>query len=167
MFNLKSHNIFFAIAAIGIITLSLFTYLSVNALQSSTDPKSNSFSFYQFHELLTKGNFILFVVLLITSNIMYIRQKFWDPFIWTALIFITFTVIDWFWLSEMIFHYKKHNNLWQGETNLGYIIGFVFAFLAFVVVIINFLILKIFTKENKNNISSINTEKNNEIRANK
>lgn len=166
MKNLSSHKIFLSLAIIGILILAAISYLSVNALKNGTDAKINSINFYQFHNMLTKGNFLLFVILLFVSNIMYIRQKYWDTFIWTGLIFLAFTIIDWFWLSDMIFHYKKKNNLWQGETNLGYFVGFVFAFLSFGIIIFNYFILKVFVKEKKNKDNLIK-ESNNEIQSNK
>ena len=167
MEKLNSHKIFFGIAIIGIIMLSLFTYMAVNSLESSVDVKSNSLNFYKYYNLLTKGNFILFAILLLVANIMYIWQKFWDTFIWTGIIFLAFTIIDWFWLSEMIFHYKKKNHLWQGETNLGYIIGFLFAFLSFCVIVFNYLILKIMVRNRKNKTKILSTDTKDEIRTNK
>ena len=166
MKTISSHKIFFAIAFIGIIVLSSFTFLAVNSLKSLENAHTNSLNFQKYYGLLTKGYLILFAILLLVSNIMYIRNKVWATFIWTGIIFLAFTIIDWFWLSEMIFHYKKKNKLWEGESNLGYIVGFLFAFLSFCIIVFNYLTLKIFVINRKNKSKILSTENNDEIRTN-
>lgn len=169
--KIKSHSIFWGIAITGILILSIFTYLSKNAILSEDDAAENVKNFYSYYHNLTKGNFIIFALLLFISNIMYVRQKYWDTFIWTGIIFFVFTLIDWWWLSEMVFHYKKTNKLWDGGSNLGPIVGIVISLLGMAITIINYYVLKIFVKDKPNSEQEKNSQPNipsneNEIRTN-
>lgn len=173
METVKSHKFFFGIAIIGIIILAVFSYLSKNALISNENAAENLKVFNNYYNYLSKGNLLLFVILLFVSNIMYLNGKYWDTFVWTGIIFLGFNIVDWFWLSDIYFHYKKSNQLWHGETDLSYIVGFFFTFLGFMLIILNLGILKIIVNrktkiKNKSGLKTPNTSENeNEIRTNK
>lgn len=147
MKNIKSHSIFFALALAGILVLSILIFLTKHQLASDTNPKINVELFYHYNHYLTNCNTLIFVILLFVANIMFIRQRYWDTFIWTGIIFLTFTLIDWWWLSEMVFHYKKSNNLWEGESNLVPFAGIFLALFGLAVVTFNYFILKRIYKE--------------------
>ncbi|NUM31900.1 MAG: hypothetical protein HUU47_06200 [Bacteroidetes bacterium] len=169
----KAHKIFFSIAFIGIAILAVLTYLSKNALVSDTNAAENLKNFNYYYNYLSDGNLILFAVLLFVSNILYISGRHWFTFICTGIILLFFNVIDWFWLSEMFFHYKKRNHLWQGETNLAYIVGFFFSILGLLIIVINYYILKLILRNKSKDINKpetsvlTTTEKENEIRTDK
>lgn len=147
MKNIKSHSIFLGLALVGIFLLSILVFLSKYQLTSENSPKTNVELFYDYNHNLTVANNIIFIILLFVANLMFIGKRYWDTFIWIGIIFLTFTLLDWWWLSEMVFHYKKSNNLWEGESNLAPFAGIFIALLGFAVTTFNYLILKRIFKE--------------------
>ena len=112
--------------------------------------KENVTNFYTYNRYLISGTFMLYFLLLIVSNIMYLRQKFRYPFIWTGILFTAFTMASWWWLSDKVFAYKKAHEMWQGEFNVGLLIGFFISILGIALLAGNFAILKRITSSDKN-----------------
>jgi len=146
----KSRKLFFSLALIGILVLLIFVTLTKNQLLSEENAKLNVEEFNFYNHYLTTGNFIVYLILLFIANFMFIKVRYWDTFIWAGVIFLTFTLIDWFWLSEMVFHYRKSNTLWLGESNLRPFVGILIALAGLVVAILNYVLLKKIFTEKKN-----------------
>lgn len=153
MKNIKAHRIFIGLALAGIFILFIFTILTKHSLGNDPDLKGNIKNFYDYNFYLTYGNYIVYFILLFVANIMFIQHRYWDTFIWAGIIFTSYTLIDWWWLSEIIFHYKKTNELWMGEFNLSPMMGILIALLGLAIAIGNYLLLKRIVKEK--HISSI------------
>ena len=153
MKSIKSHRIFVGFAVTGILILSILIYLSNRQLTLDINAKEALIKAYRHNKNLTIANFIIYFILLFISNIMYIKEKYWDTFIWAGLIFSTFTILDWWWLGEKIFHYKKANDLWLGEFSLGPIMGIIMALFGLSIAIGNYMLLKRLVKEK--NLESI------------
>src|SRR5688500_9763555 len=98
MKNIRSHTVFFVLALAGIIALSAFVYYTYRTITIGAYPKENIEKFNQHKNYLTIGNFIVYFILLFVANIMYIRRRYWDTFIWAGLIFSTYAIVDWWWL---------------------------------------------------------------------
>ena len=157
MQKLRSHTIFFGLALAGIFILFVFTYLAQRPLNLDGNAKETVQKVYHFNKYLSIGNFIVFVILLFVSNIMYITQRYWDTFIWAGLIFSSYTLIDWWWLGEKLFHYRKANDLWLGESSLGPFVGIMIALFGLAVAVGNYFLLKRLVNEkdlkpNENNV---------------
>jgi len=164
MKQIKAHSIFFGLALGGILILFLFTYLAQQALINSVNARENVISFYKYNRYLTIGTFVVYFVLLLVANLMYIKQRYWDTFIWAAIIFSAFTIIDWWWLSETIFRYKKMNDLWLGEFSIGPFVGVMIALFGIVIAIGNYALLKRFVKEKNIQPNPPEIETNEEIK---
>ncbi len=149
MQKIKSHTIFFGLAFTGILVLSIFIFLTKHQLSAETSAKVNVELFYHNQHNLTMANAILFVILLFVANFMFIRSRYWDTFIWTGIIFSAFTLIDWWWLSEMVFQYKIINNLSEGESNPYPIMGVLVSLMGLAIAIGNYYLLKRIFKERK------------------
>ena len=136
-------------------------FLTKHQLSGDSSAKINSELFYLRYHDVTIANIIIFVILLFVSNIMFIRQRYWDTFIWTGIIFLIFTLIDWWWLSNIIFEYKTINNLSEGESNFYPIIGVLIGLLGLGISIGNYYLLKqLFReKEDKSAETKINSTK--------
>lgn len=160
MKQVRAHSIFFALAILGILILFLFTYLAQRSLINGTDAKENVMAFYKYKRYLTVGNFFVYFILLFVSNLMYIKQRYWDTFIWAAIVFISFTIIDWWWLNDTIVAYKKANDLWLNEYSVGIFVGIMFAIFGLVIALGNYALLKRFVKD-KNIPASPSIEENN------
>jgi len=150
MKNIRSHSIFWGLAATGIFLLIIFSYLAQRALKvEGTPPAEALVKFYKFNRYLTFGNIIIYILLLFVSTIIYIRQRYWDTFIWTGIIFVIFTLVDWWWLSNLAFHYRKAHNYLPGESNLYPIVGIFICLAGLGITIGNYLLLKKMIKEKK------------------
>lgn len=147
MKQIKSHTLFFSLALAGILVLFIFSYLAQHALITGQIPKENVIRFYTYNRYLTIGNFLIYFILLFVANLMYIKQRYWDTFIWSAVIFMSFTLIDWWWLGETIFRYKKNNELWLGEFSLGPFVGIMISLFGLVIALGNYALLKRFVKD--------------------
>ena len=147
MNRIKSHTIFFGLALAGIAFLLIYTWLTAGPLNDNEAAKENVILFYHYNSFVTTGNYFLYLILLFVANIMYIRQRYWDTFIWAGIIFAAFTLVDWWWLGEKVFVYKKMNELWLGETNLGPFIGIMIALFGLGLAIANYMLLKRIVKE--------------------
>lgn len=154
MQNIRSHRIFFVLALAGILVLSIFVFFTKHQLSADSSAKVNVELFYHNQHNLTTINTILFVILLFVGNIMFIRSRYWDTFIWAGIIFTTFTLIDWWWLSEIVFQYKIINNLIEGESNPYPIMGILVALLGLGIAIGNYYLLKRIFKEKESNINN-------------
>jgi uncharacterized membrane protein YGL010W len=149
MKNIKSHTVFFSLALIGLAVLLIFVYLAKRELNSYNLPNEKITQFYKYKNYLTIGNFIVFLFLLFTANIMYIRQRYWDTFIWAGIIFVSFALIDWWWLGNMIFEFKKQNNIDFGELSIGPFVGIMIALFGLGLAIGNYMLLKRIVVEKK------------------
>jgi len=147
MKNIRSHSVFFGLALAGIFVLIIFSYLTQRPLKVENAAEDALMKFYHYNRNLTIGTFIIFFILLFVSSIMYIRSRYWDTFIWTGLIFATFTLVDWWWLSDLAFLYRKEHNSLPGESNLYPLVGVLIALAGIGITIGNFLLLKKMVKE--------------------
>ena len=93
---------------------------------------------------------------------MYIRQRYWDTFLWAGLIFVAFTFVDWWWLMNEIADYKKANDLSFGEPGLGLFTSIMIALFGLIIAIGNYLLLKRLVKEK--NIEPLMEENTEEIK---
>lgn len=147
MKSVRSHTIFFALAILGILILSVFAYLAQRSLTNGIDAKENIMTFYKYNRYLTFGTFLVYFTLLFVANLMYIKQRYWDTFIWAAIVFITFTIIDWMWLNAKIVEYRKANELWLNEYDIALFVGIMFAIFGLAIALGNYALLKRFFKE--------------------
>ena len=147
MKNIRSHTVFFVLALAGIMVLTAFAYYTYRPITIGPYPKENIEKFNQHKNYLTIGNFIVYFILLFVANIMYIRRRYWDTFIWAGLIFATYAIIDWWWLGEKLFQYKEANDLGFGESKLGPFVGVMIALFGLALAIGNYLLLKRLVKE--------------------
>ncbi len=155
MKNIRSRTIFLALALAGICLLFIFSYLTYRSLIMGSYAKENVTQFYNNNRYLTNANNLVFIILLFVSNILFIRHRYWDTFIWTGLIFFTFALIDWWWLSEIVFHYKKKNDLLEGESNLMPFFGIAIALFVMGLTIGNYLLLKLLVKEKRHDLKDV------------
>jgi len=149
MKNIRSHTVFFSIAIIGILILLAFAYFAKRQLLDYNTPNEKVTQFFKYKNNLTIGNFIVFVFLLFAANIMYIRQRYWDTFLWAGIIFVSFALIDWWWLGNMIYDFKKENQIDFGELSIGPFVGVMIALFGLGLAIGNYMLLKQFVKEKK------------------
>ncbi len=147
--KLKLHSLFFGIAILAMTVALLYAYLASNTLSGTEDSKQNVKDFYQYKGYLSNTNYIGTALLLLFSNIIYARRKLKAPFVWTALFFVSLTLLSWWWLSEKVFDYTKTNDLWMGESNIGPVLGVFIALLGVGVVILNYWLLTKIFYENK------------------
>ena len=160
MQKIRSYSLFFGVAFTGTILLILFVYLSQKQLLGTRTPRENVIHFYRWNKYLTIGNYIVYLLLLLMANIMYIRRRYWDTFIWAGIVFAVFALADWWWLGEAVFQYKKGNDLWLGEFSIGPFVGIMLALFGLLLAIGNHQLLKRLVRE-RNIPATRNTDEEN------
>ncbi|MCB9251434.1 MAG: hypothetical protein H6605_03155 [Flavobacteriales bacterium] len=128
----------------------IFVYLANRVLENSVYTQENLKDFYHYHGLLTKSIFIGFLILWVYSNFLYFKHKIKDPFFYTLILLIVFTIIDWWWLSEKVYQYKKNHDLLLGESNLGPFIGVFIVLIGSLIIFGNLAMLKKLSPKNAN-----------------
>ena len=106
-------------------------YLSYRAITSVSpqnampaDLKANIFQDYQ--SMLVYFLNLGFILMIIFSNLHSFASKkiSWVLYLQTFGIYAAFAVIDNFFLQDSFFHFKKMNQLWQGEFSFANILGY-------------------------------------------
>ncbi len=116
-------TIYFAVLVASILLMGFFTFYSWAWLQSIGQP-AVAVAGYDFHAgLAIPALWISFVILLVIGNvILWTTRNGWA--LWSSFGYLAvFIVIQYFWLNEALFHFKKDAGLWQGGFSVGPIVG--------------------------------------------
>lgn len=105
-------------------------YLSYRAVAAFTaqdampDDKAQIFQDYQ--SMLVYFLNLGFILMIIFSNLHSFAAKkiSWQFYLQTFGLYAAFAVIDNFFLQDTFFHFKKMNQLWQGEFSFANILGY-------------------------------------------
>lgn len=104
--------------------MSVLTFISYNQLQSFGFPPEIIVKNYEYYETFYWRGLIIFsVILLILSNILlWTRKIVWA--LWLTFLFsVVFIMVETWWLSEILYHYKKGNGLGEGGFSIAGIAG--------------------------------------------
>ena len=137
-------KIYLILLALAVLTAASFGYYAWSWLQSIGDPKiavENYAVWENYYSLTVYGASL---ILLITANvILWTQRNSWA--LWTTLgYFAVFVLLDYFWLGETYFQFKKANGLWEGGFSVGTILGLGICVAAAVLIFLNqFVILRL------------------------
>ncbi len=124
------NKIYLAVFAVALVVMSFLTFYSHSWLGSIGDPKITK-EFYEFYAGLSSTFYwVSSLTLLILANVLLWKtRRGWA--LWTTLGFFTvFTIVQYFWLGQSFFAFKKSNGLWQGEFSLTPFVGVVLIIIA-------------------------------------
>jgi hypothetical protein len=132
--------LFFLILAV----LSYKTF-SVISLEEDVSIVIDRYTFYD--AILTPAAPVFFLILLIISNLAFIRNNI-NYCIWMTLaLYIVFTLINYVYISSLFFHYKKICGVWAGEISVASLQGFILCVIAIFICVINYVIITIMKKK--------------------
>lgn len=132
---LTLHTIFFVVLAF----LSYMAYDSYNSPLAHTDVPER---FAMYSRMLTAATIFSFVILLILSNITFLRSGSGIYFLMTLLLFTVFTLLDYSYITENFSVFKRQNGLWEGGFSVAGIYGVIYCGGALLLTSANYLILK-------------------------
>ena len=136
------NKIYLIALAVLILPIVFLSYYSWSWLQSIGAPQ-NVVSNYEYWSTLSWSYlWISTVILLIIANVLHWKtHRAWA--LWATFIyFATFIIVRYFWLNQSFFHYKKANNLWQGEFSIAPLFGVLLCVVAAVIVFFNQFLIK-------------------------
>lgn len=124
-------KIYLALLGISLLVILTLTFLCYSQLQSigfaPTQIVENFESYDGFYKTVL---WISSIALLILANIiLWTSQRSWALWI-TFVYFAAFILLDMWWLGDLLFSYKKQNNLLSGSFQFG---GFFAALLVVIV----------------------------------
>lgn len=139
---------FIVLTAILFVAMVYFAYVADNCLTSTTDPTNAIAKFYKNTYYLNLINVVGFFVLLIYANFYYWKKKQGGLlFIVSFLISAVFTNLNYSYLYEAAFSYKKATGLWEGGFSLAPFFGFIITACILALVATNYIITKKLLKE--------------------
>ena len=130
MLRISPHKIARIYGIIVFVSVLICGYLSFRSISSFTAqdamPEDKAHFFEDYQSMLIYFLNLGFIVMLIFSNLHSFASKkiSWLFYLLTFGIYAAFAVIDNFFLQDTFFHFKKMNQLWQGEFSFANIIGY-------------------------------------------
>ncbi len=131
------NKIYLAFLGIASVVMIFFTLYSQSWLTSIGDPKTAAENYNYWANLSWTFLWFSSLVLLVFANILLWKtRRGWA--MWTTLAyFAVFTIINYFWLDQNYFDFKKTHGLLQGEFSVGMFFGAGLVIVAAVVVFLN------------------------------
>jgi hypothetical protein len=134
-------NIFFAFLTVSILSCFQLVYMSFSILDRSDLLLADRVSdFMRYDNILISVIQISFIGLLVLANWGYFRQlrlTKW-AFIIALSFFNFFVLLDYIFIAETFFHFKKQNGLWKGEFSIAGLAGLFMCFVATLFVVANY-----------------------------
>ena len=128
------NKIYLAVLGAAIVTMAILTYYAGSWLGSIGAPQATK-EFYEYYaKLASSFLWISSLILLIIANVLLWKtRRGWA--MWTTFLYFTvFTIIQYFWLEQSFFAYKKANGLSLGAFSWNPVIGVV-SILAFAAIV--------------------------------
>ena len=111
-------------------------YLSYRAIATFTTtdamPEDKAQFFQDYQSMLIYFLNLGFIAMIVFSNLHSFAAKkiSWFLYLQTFGIYAAFAIIDNFFLQDTFFHFKKMNQLWQGEFSFANIVGYLSLFIS-------------------------------------
>lgn len=130
MLRISPHKIARIYGIIVFLSILICGYLSYRAVAAFTaqdaDAEGKAIFFQDYQSMLVYFLNLGFILMIIFSNLHSFAAKkiSWLLYLLTFGIYASFAVIDNFFLQDTFFHFKKMNQLWQGEFSFANIVGY-------------------------------------------
>jgi hypothetical protein len=118
-------------------------YLSYKAIATFTAkdilPEDKAHFFEDYQSMLIYFLNLGFILMIIFSNLhSFVSKKIsWQFYLQTFGIYAAFAIIDNFFLEDTFFHFKKMNQLWQGEFSFASITGYLSLLISLALTVFN------------------------------
>ena len=140
----KTFWILFILFFITLAVLSIMTFNIIDVSEDITQVVVN----YDFYDaILTSLTPIFFLILLILSNIVFMKNDISYYFWMTLFLYVVFTLVNYVYISGVYFHYKKICGVSTGEISIEGIRGLILSMIAVFICVINYFTLVIIKKK--------------------
>lgn len=134
-------NFFFGFLMLATLVCGELAYLCFSVLNRSDLRVADKVSdFVRYDNILISVIQISFIALLVLANWAYFHRLQLTK--WVFLIafgfFSFFILLDYIFISETFFHFKKQNDLWKGEFSITGLAGLLMCFVAALFVVTNY-----------------------------
>jgi hypothetical protein len=134
-------NIFFGFLILATLVCGELAYLCFSVLNRSDLRVADRVSdFLRYDNILISVIQISFIALLVLANWAYFRRLRLTKWVFLIALgfFNFFILLDYIFISETFFHFKKQNDLWKGEFSITGLAGLLMCFVAALFVVANY-----------------------------
>ena len=140
----KTFWILFILFFIALAVLSIMIFNVIDVSEDITQVVVN----YDFYDtLLTSLTPIFFLILLVLSNVAFMKDDISYYFWMTLFLYVVFTLVNYVYISGVYFHYKKLCGVSTGEISIEGIRGLILCMIAIFICVINYFTLVIIKKK--------------------
>jgi|688.fasta_scaffold487066_2 hypothetical protein len=134
-----TRNIFWIIFLSAVSICSYLSFKTIDAFGQIGEAEERLYVFQEYEMMLTFTSNLAFIALVSLANLTSIASKNvrWILYGFVFVFYAGFTVVDNFLLADVMFEYKKLNQLWKGEFNLSTLKGFLSLFICLALCIFN------------------------------
>jgi hypothetical protein len=137
---------FFSFIGLAALVLSYLCYVVVKALHSGESTDTVLYTYHTYDRIISLAVPAVFVLSLILSNIGFLKYQRGIFFLIPFIVFAAFTLLDYAYLSDEYFRFRKNAGLWKGEFSIAVLMGLFICFVAGSITVINYLILVTYKK---------------------
>ncbi|MFC2093928.1 hypothetical protein ACFLSV_08520, partial [Bacteroidota bacterium] len=123
------------------------SFLAFYAIDVSVDVTQVVVSYDYYDVFLTSLTPIFFLILLVLSNIAFMKNDISYFFWMTLFLYVVFTLVNSVYLSGVYFHYKKICGISAGDISSEGIQGLIVCMMAIFICVINYFTLVIMKKK--------------------
>ncbi|MGE0636057.1 MAG: hypothetical protein AB7G44_16110 [Bacteroidia bacterium] len=139
----QPQKLFLLIVITGFAALFALSHFALHPLyDTSLLPTDAAEQSRKFTDYFDKGTLLIYVVLIFIANLIYRDTQKGIYLLYAWLFFSAFTLFSYLYMSDELFHFKKQNGLWQGESSLAFIAGLFLCLIAATAAFINYAVLK-------------------------
>ena len=138
---------FWILFIIFFVTLAVLSFLTFNVIDVNEDVTQVVVRYDCYDAILTTLTPIFFLILLILSNIAFIKNDISYYFWMTLFLYVVFTLVDYVYISGVYLHYQKICGISTGEITIEGIRGLILCMIAVFICVINYFALVIIKKK--------------------
>lgn len=130
-------KIYLVCLAVSVALMAFFIYYAWSWLESIGSPAA-AVEGYAYHSSFAVTTLCLssIILILLGNAILWTSRSAWAMWI-TAVYFVAFVILKFFWLDQALFRFMKANNLTESGFSVGPALAAVFIVVAIVVVFLN------------------------------
>lgn len=132
-------RIYTILTVIGVSICLFLSYKSIHAFSEIGMAEDKAHIFEDYQNMLVYFLNLGFILMIVLANVhsMASKKVSWPFYIITFATYAAFAVIDNFFLEDTFFHFKKMNQLWQGEFSFASLLGYFSLFISALLVAFN------------------------------
>jgi hypothetical protein len=122
----RIHRWFWILTTLGILICLYLSYKTVMSLQQVGVAEDKLLVYNDNQQMLSFFINMGFIIMIIASNLssLFSRKLIWQFYIVTFFVYASFAIMNFFFLEDTMFNFKKLNQLWEGEINFSSFKGY-------------------------------------------